>query len=131
MLKKMIILSLTSFFAISAAFAEGDVCAKADARYEEIKANLPADDDYTIVKLHDYNFCPKTLTVKKGTKVRFVNVDKRTSHSLWFKEAGKEESDRFFPEEFWDFPTDAKGVFPYLCGPHWEREGMTGTLIVE
>jgi len=109
----------------------GDVCAKADKRYEDVKGSLPSDEGYTIVKLYKYTFCPKELTVKAGTKVRFVNVDKRTSHSVWFKEAGQEESERFFPEEYWDFPTDAKGTYPYLCGPHWEQKDMVGTLIVE
>ncbi len=130
MFKKVILATLTGLLVSTNAFA-GDVCAKADARYEEIKGNLPSDDGYTIVKLYKYTFCPKELTVKEGTKLRFVNVDKRTSHSVWFKEAGQEESERFFPEEYWEFPTTVKGTYPYLCGPHWEREGMIGTLIVE
>lgn len=120
-------IALLSFSSAQAA----DICAKAEARYESIKADLPSDDGYTIVKLYKYKFCPENLTVKTGTKVRFVNVDKRTSHSVWFKESGKEESERFFPEEYWEFPTTVKGTFPYLCGPHWEKNNMVGTLTVE
>ncbi len=109
----------------------GDVCEEAEARYQEVRNELPSDEGVTVVKLYNYNFCPKQLTVKAGTTVRFVNVDKRTSHSVWLKEAGKEESERFFPVEFWEFPFTEKGEYPYLCGPHWEREGMRGSVTVE
>jgi plastocyanin len=81
--------------------------------------------------MHKYTFCPTSITVKRGTKVRFVNVDKRTSHSVWFKEEGKPESDRLFGEEFTEVLFDGPpAVYPYLCGPHWESEGMTGTVTV-
>ncbi|MCW8970140.1 MAG: plastocyanin/azurin family copper-binding protein, partial [Rhodospirillales bacterium] len=61
----------------------------------------------------------------------WINVDKRTSHSVWLKEAGKEESTRFFPEESWEIMFDEPGKYPYLCGPHWDQEKMIGTVTVE
>ena len=71
------------------------------------------------------------MTVKKGTTVRWVNVEKRTSHSVWFKAAGKAESDRLFPEEHVEVTFDLPpGEYPYLCGPHWEKEDMRGTVTV-
>jgi plastocyanin len=69
--------------------------------------------------------------VKQGATVRWINVDRRTSHSVWFKEAGRGESERAFPEELVEMTIDLPpGEHPYLCGPHWEREGMVGRLRV-
>jgi len=130
-LKTLALTFLGLSFMTAPAHAGSDVCEKADARYEEIKGELPSDEGITVVKLYKYTFCPKNLTVEAGTTVRFVNVDKRTSHSVWLKEAGEEESERFFPVEFWEFPFVTKGEFPYLCGPHWEQKDMIGSVTVE
>ena len=62
--------------------------------------------------------------------MRVINVDKRTSHSVWFKEAGKEESERLFPEEGWSITFGTPGEYPYVCGPHGEQEGMVGKVTV-
>jgi plastocyanin len=104
-------------------------CAKADKRYAKLYPDAPKDDA-VIVKLYKYNFCPANLTVKAGTKVRWINVDKRTSHSVWLKEAKVDESERFFPEEMWEYRFENPGKYPYLCGPHWEAEGMLGFVKV-
>ncbi len=107
------------------------ICAKAEKRYQKLFGKPSSDEDVTIVTMHKYTFCPHELTVKKGTNVRWVNVDKRTSHSVWFKLAGKLESERLFSEEkvevVFDMPA---GDYPYLCGPHHKDEGMTGTITV-
>ncbi len=104
-------------------------CAKADKRYAELYPDAK-DDGAVIVKLYKYNFCPANLTVKAGTTVRWINVDKRTSHSVWLKQSGKEESERFFPDESWEFTFTSPGNYPYLCGPHWEQEDMLGYVKV-
>ena len=101
------------------------ICKKAEARYKDLYPQAK-DDAVVVVKLYKYTFCPPNVTVKVGTTVRWVNVDKRTSHSVWLKEAGEPESDRFFPEEMWEFPFQSPGEYPYLCGPHWEQEKMRG-----
>ena len=88
------------------------------------------DDGVVVVKLYKYTFCPLNVTVKPGTTVRWVNVDKRTSHSVWLKQAGVAESERFFPEEQWEFPFITPGEYPYLCGPHWDQEDMRGFVRV-
>ena len=81
--------------------------------------------------MYKYNFCPNAVEVKRGTTVRWVNVDRRTSHSVWFKEQGKEESDRMFSEEHLEIKFDVEpGNYPYLCGPHWKDEGMKGGVTV-
>jgi len=129
---RMFAIALTiTVLSITPVRAGEDICGEADARYEEIKGELPSDDGVVVVKLYEYNFCPKNVTVKPGTTVRFVNVDKRTSHSVWLKESGEDESERFFPVEFWEFPFKEKGEYPYLCGPHWEKRNMRGAVTVE
>lgn len=106
------------------------ICADAQARFETM-TELPPEAPGTVrVLMLKYTFCPSPLTVKKGTTVRFINVEKRTSHSVWFKEAGREESPRLFPIEFWEETFDMPGKYPYLCGPHWEQNNMMGTLEV-
>lgn len=106
-----------------------EICAKAEESYAALFPDAK-DDGTVIVKLYKYNFCPTNVTIKKGTTVRWINVDKRTSHSVWLKEAGEKESERFFPEEHWEFTFMATGDYPYLCGPHWKNEGMIGYVKV-
>ena len=103
---------------------------EAESRYQENFGNEKLSPNTVVVKLYKYNFCPKNLTVKPGTTVRWINVDSRTSHSVWPKEAGIAESERFFPDEFFEIKFDDEGTYPYLCGPHWKQEGMVGTLTV-
>ncbi len=108
------------------------ICNKAEKRYQKLFGHPSADEDVAIVMMHKYTFCPPHIEVKQGTTVRFINVDKRTSHSVWLKESGKDESERLFGEEKveikFDFPP---GDYPYLCGPHWKEEGMIGTVTVK
>lgn len=80
-----------------------------------------------VVEIKEYKFQPATVTVKVGTTVKWVNKEKRTSHSVWFKDEGLPESDRFFPEESWQRTFDKPGTYPYTCGPHPE---MFGTVVV-
>ena len=106
-------------------------CAKAEKRFNKIFPDYKPEPGVVIVKLHKYNFCPANLTVKAGTTVRWINVDRRTSHSVWLKQAGLAESDRLFPEEIWQHTFNESGAYPYLCGPHWEGEDMRGHVIVQ
>lgn len=108
------------------------LCAEGEARYNELFGRMPKDEPVRIVLMYKDVFCPLHITVTQGETVRWVNIDKRTSHSVWFKDAGKPESDRLFAQEkvemTFDFPP---GDYPYLCGPHWEREGMVGRVTVK
>lgn len=120
----------------TSAFAKTDeerakICGKAEKRYQKLFGKASASEDVTVVMMHKYTFCPPHVTVKQGTVVRFINVDKRTSHSVWFKQAGKKESERLFGEEKVEMTFDLPvGKYPYLCGPHWKEEGMIGTVTV-
>jgi plastocyanin len=107
-----------------------EICSEGESRYREIYKRAAKDEPFVVVLMFKDIFCPQGLSVKQGTIVRWVNVDKRTSHSVWFKQLGMPESDRVFPEEFVERTIDLPpGDYPYLCGPHWE-EGMIGRLTV-
>jgi len=107
------------------------LCAEAAARYQEMTGHAPGDADVPVVLTYKYVFCPQKLEVPAGTTIRWVNVEKRTNHSVWFKQAGRDETDRFFPEESVEQTLDlAPGDHTYLCGPHWEDHGMTGMVTI-
>lgn len=106
------------------------ICATADERYEELFGDTVTPDGTVVIKLYKYTFCPPNLEIPKGTKVQFVNVDKRTSHSVWFKDKDDDESERFFPEESVEMFFDDVGQFDYLCGPHWKSDNMRGVLTI-
>ncbi|WP_377193022.1 cupredoxin domain-containing protein [Ruegeria meonggei] len=109
-----------------------DTCAEAEDRYVEIFGQPSAAiEDAEVVLMYKYTFCPAELTVKAGTTVRWVNVDKRTSHSVLLKDGSVPESDRLFPEETVDMTFLTPGPQDYLCGPHWETQNMIGMIIVE
>lgn len=114
-------------------FADDDktaaICTEAEERYVELFGAPSADaEGVTVVKMYKYNFCPAELVVPVGTTVRWVNVDKRTSHSVIVP--GEPESDRAFPEETIEFTFLTEGDQEYLCGPHWETQKMIGMVTV-
>ena len=105
------------------------ICAEAEERYVELFGKPSAEEEgVTVVTMYKYNFCPGAITVPVGTTVRWVNVDKRTSHSVIVK--GEPESDRAFPEETLEFTFLMPGAQEYLCGPHWETQEMIGMVTV-
>ncbi len=141
---KFLLISSLTYLSISTSFADSHIdkdiekinkiCAEAEIRYKKLfpKINLPKNTtDTVIIKLYKYTFCPPHLEVSKGTKIQFVNVDKRTSHSVWFKDNGDNESERFFPEETVEMFFNEIGEFDYLCGPHWQSDNMRGSLKIK
>ena len=113
---------------------EGDekiaaICAEAEERYVEMTGSPSSEaEGVTVVTMYKYNFCPAAITVPVGTTVRWVNVDKRTSHSVIVGD--EPESDRAFPEESLEFTFMVPGPQDYLCGPHWETQKMIGMVTV-
>lgn len=75
------------------------------------------------VTIHDYSFDPAMLRVRAGTTVRWVNREKRTSHSVLFTGEAGLESERLFPDETWQRRFEKPGVYAYTCGPHPEMQG--------
>lgn len=76
------------------------------------------------VSIKDYKFVPAELKIKASTTVKWINDEKRTTHSVLFTGPGGFESERFFPGESWQRTFDKPGVYPYSCGPHPEMKGM-------
>jgi plastocyanin len=89
----------------------------------------PAADGKVEVKAADSKFAPERVEVKVGTTVRWVNADKRTSHSVIWLGPGGFESERFFPGESYERRFDKPGTYPYGCGPHPEMKGVV--VVVE
>lgn len=76
------------------------------------------------VVIQNYRFEPELVQVKVGDTVKWVNREKRTSHSVVFSAEQGAESERFFPNENWQRRFTVPGRFPYHCGPHPEMTGV-------
>ena len=76
------------------------------------------------VRIKDYKFVPERITVKAGATVKWVNDEKRASHSIWFREERLAESERMFHGESWERRFQAPGTYRYTCGPHPEMQGV-------
>lgn len=76
-----------------------------------------------VVEIRDNMFKPETLKIKTGDTVRWMNQEKRTTHSVLFKEPVAFESERFFPGESWSYRFEKSGRVVYSCGPHPEMRG--------
>jgi plastocyanin len=90
------------------------------------QAVAPAGDE-VVVEIRDYKFHPQKLLIKPGTTVRWINAEKRTTHTVRFSGPGGTESERLFPGEAWTHRFDKPGYVAYTCGPHPE---MTGEIDV-
>ena len=125
-------LALTALPTLAEDDKKAQICAEAEERFVAFFGYPSAEEEgVTVVTMYKYNFCPAEITVPVGTTVRWVNVDKRTSHSVLSSDAGMPESDRAFPEEFVEFTFLEPGAAETLCGPHWERQKMIGMVTVE
>jgi len=80
--------------------------------------------EVVVVSIEKMQFIPQQIKIKPGTTVKWVNNEKRNNHSIFFEQEGLPESDRLFPEEFWQRTFEKPGVYPYLCGPHHEMTGV-------
>lgn len=80
------------------------------------------------VTIQEYRYQPAEVRIKVGDTVKWVNREKRTSHSVLFPAEGGLESERFFPDESWQRRFAKPGRYPFHCGPHPE---MTGVVVVE
>jgi plastocyanin len=76
------------------------------------------------VRIKDYKFVPEKISVKAGTTVKWVNDEKRASHSVWFKDERLAEGERLFQGDSWERKFDKPGTYRYTCGPHPEMHGV-------
>lgn len=82
-----------------------------------------AQGPVVVVEIRDYKYVPAVVTVKPGTTVRWVNQEKRTTHTVRFLGPDGIESERLFPGDQWERRFDKPGSYPYTCGPHPEMKG--------
>ena len=75
------------------------------------------------VIIQGYQFQPKVAQIQVGDTVKWVNREKRTSHSVVLPSDQGGESERFFPDESWQRRFDTPGHYAYHCGPHPEMAG--------
>jgi plastocyanin len=80
------------------------------------------------VSIQDYRFTPQEVRIKAGDTVKWINREKRTSHSVLFPAENGLESERLFPQEQWQRRFTQPGSYSYRCGPH---EEMKGLVVVE
>lgn len=80
------------------------------------------------VVVREYKYQPAEVRIKAGDTVKWMNEEKRVSHSVLFVGPGGFESERFFPGERWQRTFDKPGRYDYTCGPHPE---MKGVVVVE
>ena len=81
------------------------------------------------VGIEKYTYTPAEVTIRVGDTVKWINREKRTSHSVVFPQEGGRESDRMFPDESWQREFTQAGRYPYTCGPHPEMKGVV--IVVE
>ncbi|WP_158602162.1 cupredoxin domain-containing protein [Cohnella endophytica] len=79
-----------------------------------------------IVEIKDFAFSPEKVTVRKGTKVTFINRDK-IKHTAT-GDNGEFDTGLLGQDVPGDVIFDEAGTFAYHCEPH---PGMTGTIVVE
>lgn len=134
MIRLRALFGLTLAMTAPAALAQEmtELCKEAATRYRDLYGREAAAEPVKTVLMYKYRFCPENVTVKTGEKLRYINVDKRTSHSVWLRDAGQAESERVFSEGVVDVDTRLpNGEHQVLCGPHWQSDGMIGKIIVE
>ena len=76
------------------------------------------------VTIQDYKFVPAEVRIKAGDAVKWINREKRTSHSVLFPAENGLESERMFPGEHWQRSFTQPGSYSYRCGPHEEMKGL-------
>lgn len=91
-------------------------------------ANAHAADDVVVIEMLAFKFNPEEVNIKRGTTVRWINMEKRQFHSIWFRDAGEEPGEYLFPEDTYERKFDTVGVFPYVCQPHMDH--MRGVIRV-
>jgi plastocyanin len=105
-----------------------DAASNAAVNVADNAADNAANADAVVeVSIINMQFVPQKIKIKPGTKVKWLNKEKRSNHSVFFEKEGLPESDRLFPDESWQRQFDKPGVYPYICGPH---PHMTGEVIV-
>lgn len=101
----------------------------ATATHPTVQPERPGPGTIT-VNMQDFAFNPKTLQIKPGTTVVFVNMD-NAKHTVT-EDNGAYNSGDVLPGKTFSFTFAQAGTFPYFCEYHGDRGGvdMAGTIVV-
>ena len=122
-------LTLALLFALCAPLAAGESGSASATGDSQTTAQTAAEDGVFIIEILKYKFIPERAVIKPGTTVRWVNIEKRQFHNVWFKEAGEEPGEYLFPGDTYERTFDQAGDYPYVCQPH--QDHMRGHIRVE
>lgn len=86
----------------------------------------PAGKDNKI-EIKDFAFNPKTLTVKSGEKITWINRDEEP-HTVVSVEKQFKKSTALDTDQEFTITAGAPGTYTYFCSVHPK---MTGTIIVQ
>lgn len=78
------------------------------------------------VEIEGFAFKPSTLTVKKGTTVKWTNKDS-AEHNVFSDQDGGPKGSLLAKGESYSFTFTKTGTFSYICQPH---PHMKGTITV-
>lgn len=83
------------------------------------------------VKISNFKFEPKTLTVNAGTTVEWVNESGR--HTVEADDGKSFKSDVIQAGGKFEFKFDKPGTYAYYCGIHGDKGGkdMAGKIVVK
>ena len=79
------------------------------------------------IEIKDFNFSPKTLTVKSGEKITWINRDEEP-HTVVSVEKQFKKSPPLDTDQEFTITVGAPGTYTYFCSVHPK---MTGTIVVE
>jgi plastocyanin len=79
------------------------------------------------VEIKDFAFNPKTLTVKSGEKITWINRDEEP-HTVVSADKQFKKSPALDTDQEYTITAGAPGTYSYFCSVHPK---MTGTIIVE
>jgi plastocyanin len=79
------------------------------------------------IEIKDFNFTPKTLTVKSGEKITWINHDEEP-HTVVSVEKQFKKSPPLDTDQEFTITAGLPGTYSYFCSVHPK---MTGTIVVE
>src|SRR5437870_12487082 len=79
------------------------------------------------IEIKDFNFNPKTLTVKSGEKITWINRDEEP-HTIVSVDKQFKKSPPLDTDQEFTITAGVPGTYTYFCSVHPK---MTGTIIVE
>ncbi len=94
---------------------------------QDQKEASAASPGHNQIVIKDFDFSPKTLTVKSGEKITWINRDEEP-HTVVSVEKQFKKSTALDTDQEFTITAGAPGIYTYFCSVHPK---MTGTIVVE